>query len=112
MSKAFQFSRVHLVFHQFSQDGPAGHATDFADHRTQLDVRPFQHLLNSIEDACPIADQLRSLASQITAIALFERRNETGFEQPMLQEICQPLGILYISLASWNTFNVLGVDQE
>jgi hypothetical protein len=40
------------------------------------------------------------------------RRNETGFEQAVLEQISNPLGITHLRLASRHRFDVLGVDHQ
>jgi hypothetical protein len=52
------------------------------------------------------------MACEVSQFTLSRRGDETAFEQAMLEQISNPLGVAHIGLASWYGLDVLGIDHE
>jgi len=87
-------------------------AQNIGGHIAQFDVGIFQHLLETIDDACPIFDQTGAMPSEFAQFALLGGRDEAGGEQAVLQEIGNPLRIPPIGLASRHRLDVRRIDQQ
>jgi hypothetical protein len=73
------------------QDQARGFPHNVADHITQFQIGIFQGLLNPIDLSGLLLGQADAIARQVTQLALWARRDETGFEQTMLQQVGNPL---------------------
>ena len=88
----------------------------FAQHigcyRGQLYIGGFQHFLHAIDLSRTLLDQTLAVSAEIAQFTSRGRWNETGFEQPMAQQIGEPFAIFNIGLATWNGFHMLSIDQD
>src|SRR5207244_5361045 len=82
------------AFGQSLEHGPAGNAHHVAGDVAQLDVRPLQQLLHALNEVRALLDQGASVADQFPPLTTLTVGNEAGFEQPMLEQLSQPLSIL------------------
>ena len=61
---------------------------------------------------CSLLDQARSVAGQFAQLALGAVRHEAAPNQPMPQQLGDPLAILDVGLAAWHRLDVLSVGQD
>ena len=59
-----------------------------------------------------LLDQVGALAGQIAQGPLWGRRDETGAQQPVGEQLGNPLGILHVGLAPGYVLDVLRVDDQ
>jgi hypothetical protein len=83
-----------LPVSQGPQNGAPGFAHQISEDRTELDVGLLQQLVNAIDVARALLLEEARVAGQVAQVALRLRRDERGFEQPVLQQIRNPFGIL------------------
>ncbi len=103
---------IGLFLHDGFQNATARNPGEVGGYGTEFDVARFEHFVQAIDHTDTVADQLGALARQIAAIALFDRWNETGLEQTMLQEVGEPLGVLYIGLAPRHAFDMVRIHEQ
>ena len=96
--KSSQSCRLRFPLDESRED----HAGGFAHHRasdiTQLEVRVFPRLLQAIDFAGSFFHQFRPIPCQFADFPLPSRRNETGAEQSMGEQIGDPLRVLDIGV--------------
>ena len=85
---------------------------DVADHAGQLDVGPFQRLLEAVDLGGALPHQTAPVAGQLPQLACGPIGHETAAQQSMAQQIRQPFGIAHIALASGHHLDVGGIDQQ
>jgi hypothetical protein len=112
MRQLCQHSRIGLSRHQGHQDVVSGFAEDSCGHRGQLDLGAFQHLLQPIDLLGALLDQGRAIAREFAQLALGTVWDEAGPQEPMAQEVSDPLGVLDSGLASGHGLAVLGLDDK
>src|SRR5262249_38557176 len=69
-------------------------------------------LLDAVDRCRPLLDQLRPLPRQVTQLPDRLGRHGAGVEQPVLQQLGDPLTVLDVGLAAGHLLDVLGVDQD
>ena len=112
-SEIGQFPGISFFSAQIrSQHCTGSDSCHIVDDRSQLHVGVFQNLLKAIDNTCAVSHQATAIASQFPQLALGSRWDKAGAQQPMLEQICNPLGILHICLPTGNRFDVLGIDQQ
>ena len=94
------------------QDHARGFPPNVADHITQFQLGIFQCLLHPLDLSGLLLGQADPSARQVTQLALWTGRDETGFEQTVLQQVGNPLGIFDIGLAPGDRFDLLRIDHE
>jgi len=87
-------------------------AHNVTGHGAQLDVRVFQHLVHPVHDAGLIANQGRAVPRQIAQLPNGGGRNEAAFQEPMLQQLRNPLGIADVGFPPGDLFHVARIDQQ
>ena len=97
---------------QRGQDLPSGFTQDIGGHRGQLDVGTFQGLLQPIGRRGPLPDQARPVTGQFPHLPLRPVGNEAAAEQPVPQQLGQPLAVADVRLAPGHGLDVAGIDQE
>jgi hypothetical protein len=80
-------------------------------HGPELDVRPFQQLVQAVRLLRPLLHQALAVARQLAQPADRRGRDEAGVEQAMAQQIGQPLAVLHIGFAAGDRPHVLRVHQ-
>jgi len=81
-------------------------------HRSQFQVGPFQELVQPVDRLRALGDQRRMVACQFAQLPHGFRRNETGLEQPVAQQVRQPFGVLASRLAPRDRLHVLRIHQD
>jgi hypothetical protein len=107
-----QHLRPALALGKHMQGGAAGFAHHLGEDRTELEVGFLEQFMDPIDVARALLLETAAVPGQIAQVALRLGRNERGFEQAMLQQVSDPLGIFAIGLAPWNGFHMLGIDQH
>ena len=90
----------------------AADARQVADQRGDLDVGGLEHLLHAVDHPAAVAQELRALAGQVPQLPLGLGRHERRAEQPVLQQLRDPLAVGHVGLAAGDAADVLGVDQH
>ncbi len=90
--------RPLLARDQGPDDLASGHAEDVAGHRAELDVGILQHLRDPVVHPVELARQFDPVARQVAQFLNRPRRHETGLQQPVRQQIGDPLGVVLIRL--------------
>src|SRR5579875_2926558 len=103
---------IRRAGHQGLQHGAPGDPHGVADHRSQLDIRPLQHLLDAVDLPGALSDQAAPIADQLLEFPLAPIGDEAPFEQPMLQQIGDPLRVTHVGLATRDRLAVFGVDYQ
>ena len=78
----------------------------------QLDVGPFQRLLQPVDLGRALVHQTGAVAGQLAQLALGAVRHEAGPQQPVPQQVGDPLAVLHVGLAPGHRLDVLRVDQQ
>ncbi len=103
---------VSSASEQMMEDIGGRNAGEVLDHRRELDVGILQDLLQPQDGASTILDQATAVASQVAEFTLRGIGDKAGTKQAMLQQIGEPFGIADIGFASWNAFDMLGIDEH
>ena len=103
---------IGLAADQGLDHRPAGQADDIGDHRIELDVGIFQRLLQPLDMAGPLADQLLAGAQQPAHLLGLGIRHEAAPDQPMRQQIGQPSRIVDVRLAAGDVLHMGRVRQQ
>src|SRR5438132_5213273 len=98
---------ITLAIEHCCQHSPAAHTKNIADHGCELDVGTLQRLLQSVRLVNPLLDQCFPVAGQLTNGSKWRWRNEARPQQPVPQQIGQPLAIANVRLLSWNRTHML-----
>ena len=97
---------------QSLQHGAPGNPEDVAGDAGQLDVGRLQELQEPVALGRLALHQLAAIAQQLAQLALRRRRNEALGNQPMADQIGDPLGILHIGLATRHVTDMPGVADD
>jgi len=106
---------VRLALEQPQQDLACRKPAHIGDDGSELDDGVLEHGLQSVGEPCSFVNQVETVArevAQIAQMALRRRWNEAGAQQPVAQQVRQPLGVLDIGLATGNRLDVIGIDDE
>ena len=103
---------VGLARDQRRQHRPPRLAQDVGGHGGQLDVGALQGLLQPVDLGRPLPDQARPVAGQLPQLPLRPVRHEAAGEQPVPQQVGQPLAVPDVGLAPRHRLDVPGVDQQ
>src|SRR5262249_29219336 len=104
--------RIRLSCRDAVQDRPPREAEDVGDDRRELDVGVLEHLLDAVGVAGALLNEPAAIARQIAELTLLETRDEGTAQQPVAQEVCDPLGVFDVGLSAGHGLEVLGVDDE
>ena len=92
------FQRLGAGLNQDLFSGPPANAGNLIQtvtgHVAELDVGAFEQLLNALNQVSSLLDQGASVAHQFATLAALAVGNEASFEQAVLQQFGQPLGVL------------------
>ena len=91
---------------------PPGHPQRVRSHRTQLEIGLLQQLLDAIGHPVLALSQLRPVPRQVAQILDGRRRHEAPLQQPVLQQVGDPLAVLGVGLAPRHRFDVLRIHQH
>jgi len=80
--------------------------------RLELHTGCLEQLLETLHLARPFTDQLGPIPGQVPQAGDLAWRHETAVQQPALQQLHQPLGVLDIGLTSRQVLDVTRVDQQ
>ena len=103
---------IRLALAERPQHRLTGGAERTARHRGQLDVGVLEHLLQAVGLAAPLPGQRLAIARQIAQLADRLRRHEARPQQPVLEQLAEPLGIQQVSLSAGHVLDVLGVHEQ
>ena len=103
---------ARLPLHQGGEHRLRRDSLQVGRHCRQLDVRALQHLLDPVHHPGALRHQVRPLPRQVAQVPLFPAGHEAGFQQPVPQQIGQPLGVLDVGLAARHLLHVAGIDQQ
>src|ERR1700740_1450210 len=78
----------------------------------QFDVATLDHFLNAIGHRTLLAHQALTITRQFPQLSNLWRRNETGLQQTVAQQVRQPLRVFDIGLAPAQSMRMLGIDQD
>jgi hypothetical protein len=81
-------------------------------HRINLDPAVFEDFRQALQLAGARLDELFAVPGQLSDRRNLRRRDETTPQQPTLGQFRQPHGIEGIALATWDVFDMSGVDQR
>src|SRR5579871_3018907 len=107
-----QLRRIAFSGHQGLQHRATRNTQDIRGDGSELDIGPFQQLLEAIAQVGALANECGAIAYQLPQLPLGCRRYKTGFEKAHLQEFGQPLSIFDVGFASGHVLKVPGVDQK
>ena len=91
---------------------PAGHAEDVAHHARQLDVGRFQELQQPVALGRLALGELAAVAQQLSHFPQRPGRHEALRDQPVPDQIGDPLGILHVRLAPRHVADVPSVADD
>ena len=78
----------------------------------ELDVGVLEQLLQAVRLARALPHQRLAIAGQVAQLADRLGRHEARAQEPMLEQLAQPLRVLHVGLAPGHVLDVLGVDQQ
>ncbi len=82
------------------QHRPARHAQHVGGDRVQLDAGVLEGLLDPLALAGVGLDEPFAVAGQVAQLADRRRRHEAAAQQPVLEQLGQPLGVSHVGLAA------------
>ena len=91
---------------------PRTHAVDVGNRTGQLDVRAFQHLLQAVQLAGPVLDQALAIPYQFPQFPLVFGWYVARLQQPMPQQVRNPLGILDVRLSAGYRLHMMRIDHH
>ena len=97
---------------QSLQHGAPGNPEDVAGDAGQLDVGRLQELQEPVALGRLAFHQFAAIAQQLAQLALRRRRDEALGDQPMADQIGDPLGVLHIGLATRHVTDMPGVADD
>ena len=97
---------------QSLQHGAPGNPEDVAGDACQLDVGRLQELQEPVALGRLALHQLAAIAQQLAQFALRSRRNEALGNQPMADQIGDPLGTLHIGPATRHVTDMPGIADD
>ena len=101
-----------LTLDQGPKHRPAGHAEDVAHYARQLDVGRFQELQQPVALGRLALGELPAVAQQLSHFPQRPGRHEALRDQPVPDQIGDPLGILHVGLAPWHVADVPSVADD
>jgi hypothetical protein len=101
-----------LTFGQRLQHAHSRDAEDITGHAGQLDVGSLQDLQQPVAFGAAALHQLAPVARQITQFPDGLRGHEAGLQQPVQQQVGDPLRILHVGLAPGHVLDVLSVGHQ
>jgi hypothetical protein len=104
--------RVSLAREHRRQQCSPRHPHDIRRDGRALAVGIFQECLHAIHQGRPLPDTGAALSREVAPLALGHRRHNAGAQQPMLQELGQPGGIVHVRFTSRDRFDVLRMDGQ
>ena len=107
-----QRRRIGLAGDQRLQDGPGGDAPHVGHHGGQLHVGVLEHHLQPVGDASALLDQMGAIAGQVAELALLGRRDEAAPQQPVPEQVRDPLGVPHVRLPARDGLDVVGVGHQ
>src|SRR5260370_41167971 len=93
------------------EHGSARDSHHIAGDVAELDVGTFEQLLDALDEVGALLNQRAAITHQFASLATLAVRNETGLEQPLLQQLSQPLGVFDIRLPPGPRLHVPSVDH-
>lgn len=78
----------------------------------QLDVAALDQLLDAVGHRRVLTDERLAVAHQFAQLTDLRRRDETGSEQPVAQEVGEPLAVTHVGLPAGHGLGVAGVDED
>ena len=103
---------VRLAARQGVEDRAATLAEHVGDHAGDLDVRVFECLLDPLRVARHLANELLPRAHERAEILDHRRRHEARADQPVREQVGEPLRVLHIGLATGHALHVRRVREH
>ncbi|MCW2695315.1 MAG: hypothetical protein JWR62_400 [Modestobacter sp.] len=103
--------RITFAGDQRGQHRPGRDAGQARRHREQLDARVLQHEFQAGHLAGAVGHQLHPVAGRHLQPADVGRRHERRADQPVLEQLGDPLGVLDVGLGSLHRRDVRGVAE-
>jgi len=103
---------VGLAGREGREHRAARDAEDVGRDRAELDVGAFERLLDALHRSRALAQELGAVAHDLAQLALRAVGDEARLDEPMLQQLRDPLRVLDVGLAARDGLDVLGVDHE
>lgn len=103
--------RAPLPGDQRAEHGPRGPTGDVRRHHRQLDRGVLQQLLQPARVTRAVPHHLQAVAGQVAQLTDLRRRHKRRTQQPMLEQLGDPLRVLHIGLATRHRLHVSGVEQ-
>jgi hypothetical protein len=100
------------ALNQSLQHGAPGNPEDVTGDAGQLDVGCLQELQEPVALRRLAFHQLAAIAQQLTQLTLWRRRDEALGDQPMADQIGDPLSVLHIGLATRHVTDMPGVADD
>ena len=88
------------------------HAVDVGDRAGQLDVRAFQHLLQAVQLAGSVLNQALAIPNQFPQLTLVLGRYVARLQQPVLEQVRNPLGIFDVCLSPRYRLHMMCIDHH
>jgi hypothetical protein len=77
----------------------------------ELDPGVLEGLLDALDLTAALLDLGLAVADQVAQLALRARRHEAGLDQPVLDQLAAPLGVLDVALAAGDVANMASVVE-
>jgi hypothetical protein len=107
-----QGGRIGRPRQERRQDGSPGDAHHVRGHPGHLEVGVLQHRLQAPDGRRARVDELGPGAGQVAQLLLGARWHEAGPQQPVLEQVGQPLAVSDVRLAPRHGLHVPGVHQQ
>lgn len=102
---------VPLPVDQGGEHGPAGDADGAGGDRAEFDAGVFEDLLQPLHFAGAFLDDGLAVAGQVAQFPDRGRRDERRADQPVLDQLGDPLRVFDVGLASRDGLEVPGIEQ-
>ena len=71
-----------------------------------------QQLVHAVCGLDPIPDEALPVSREIAQVADRWRRNEARADEPMREEVRDPLAVLHVGLPAWHGLDVVRIGQD
>lgn len=95
------------LFQKACRNSSSRFAEDIGEHIVQLDVGDGKAVLCAVLFARDEIGELPAIAHQVTELADICRRNKAAGHKVVLENVCDPFGVLLVGFLAANCFDVL-----
>jgi hypothetical protein len=103
--------RIALAFDHRPEDCAACSTEYLREDRAHLDVRVLQHLVDACRVTRCFTHELRASPRQLSQLFDFAFGHEAALEQPVREQVCEPLRVVDVALAARQVLDLVCVGE-